>query len=65
MPRQAELPDEEDVQRRVKRLSHFKRDRDAAARQRQYDNIRPAGILPKFRGQLRSSFTSIRERSIR
>ena len=40
----AELADEEDVERRIKFLRDLERDRDAAARQPKHDDVVPAGV---------------------
>jgi hypothetical protein len=61
VPGDAKLADDKDVQRRVKRLGHFKRDRHAAARQRQYDHIRAIGVSGELCGQQPPRFAAITE----
>ena len=51
MTRCPQLAHEEHVERSVKRRRDFKRDRDAAARQREHDDIVAAGVVLKTRGQ--------------
>jgi hypothetical protein len=43
--RHTQLADHQDIQRRMQRLSYFKSDRHAAARNRQHDDIQAPPIL--------------------
>ena len=62
VPGDAKLADDKDVQRRVEGLGHFKRDRHAPARQRQYDHIRAIGVSGELCGQQPPRLPAITER---
>jgi hypothetical protein len=56
---QTELPDDEHVERRTECSRHFEAHRNAAARERQDDNVVPAGEVLETLGQQGASFLSI------
>src|SRR5262249_28961362 len=57
----AEFPDDEHVERRVERPRHFGADRDAAARQREHDDVGSTFVLPELVSQLTSRVDAITE----
>ena len=59
--RDAELADDEDVQRRPERAGYFIRDRHTATRQCQYDHIRPIGVGGELCCQQPPRFPAITE----
>jgi hypothetical protein len=63
MARNAQLPHHEDVQRCVQYLGHLVRYRNAAARQRQHDYARLAGILLEPGRQYAAGLGPVREQS--
>ena len=56
-----DLPDENEVERRLERRGHFSRDRNAAARERQHDDRVPI-VLDKGSREPASGFGPVRER---
>jgi hypothetical protein len=61
VPRKAELSDEENVERRIERTRNLVGNRDAAARQREDDDIIATAILLEALRQLNTGFATVLE----
>ena len=59
MAGRAELPHDENIERRAQRLGHLERHRHAAARQPEHDYVRLIRVTPQFPGQELAGFDSV------
>ena len=59
MARHAELPHEEDVERSVERLGDLERNRDAAPREAENEDVRPHGVAAQLAGKHAAGLTAV------